>query len=246
MTPLPRILADSSRVEAFSDGVLAIAITLLVLDLRTAAHPGHVGSELLAQWPTYLAYVASFIYIGVVWVNHHALFSRITSVDTGLLWCNLALLLAASVLPFPTAELAFAMGHGTRGDKVSALVLYAVISSAMGATWLIMFSYLHRHSRLLREDVTATFFRSERLRAVAGIIAPVVPVLIGLASPPCGSSHGGHAHLLRDHPLKACGGLARPPRPQIRRLPTSPHPGAARGSSGAEDAWRHMFQRWPP
>jgi TMEM175 potassium channel family protein len=184
VTPPPRILAESSRVEAFSDGVLAIAITLLVLDLRTAAHPGHVGSELLAQWPAYLAYVASFIYIGVVWVNHHALFTRIASVDTGLLWCNLALLLAASVLPFPTAELAFAMGHGTRGDKVSALVLYAVISSALAATWLIMFSYLNRHPRLLREDVTAAFFRSERLRAVAGIIAPVVPVLIGLASPP--------------------------------------------------------------
>jgi uncharacterized membrane protein len=101
-TPPPRILAESNRVEAFSDGVLAIAITLLVLDLRTAGHPGHVGGDLLAQWPTYLAYVASFIYIGVVWVNHHALFNRIASVDTGLLWCNLALLLAASVLPFPS------------------------------------------------------------------------------------------------------------------------------------------------
>jgi len=111
-TPPPRILAESNRVEAFSDGVLAIAITLLVLDLHTAGHPGHVGGDLLAQWPTYLAYVASFIYIGVVWVNHHALFNRIASVDTGLLWCNLALLLAASVLPFPTAELAFAMGQG--------------------------------------------------------------------------------------------------------------------------------------
>ena len=183
-TPPPRILAESNRVEAFSDGVLAIAITLLVLDLHTAGHPGHVGGDLLAQWPTYLAYVASFIYIGVVWVNHHALFNRIASVDTGLLWCNLALLLAASVLPFPTAELAFAMGQGTHGDKVSALVLYAVISSAMAATWLIMFSYLHRHPRLLRDDVTPAFFHKERLRAVAGIIAPAIPVLIGLASPP--------------------------------------------------------------
>jgi uncharacterized membrane protein len=120
-TPPPRILAESNRVEAFSDGVLAIAITLLVLDLHTAGHPGHVGGDLLAQWPTYLAYVASFIYIGVVWVNHHALFNRIASVDTGLLWCNLALLLAASVLPFPTAELArpgsscSATCTGTRG-----------------------------------------------------------------------------------------------------------------------------------
>ena len=178
-----RFLAESSRVEAFSDGVLAIAITLLVLDLHTGEHVGHVGSDLLAQWPTYLAYVASFLYIGVVWVNHHALFTRVARVDTGLLWCNLALLLAASVLPFPTAELAFAMGQGTHSDQVSALILYALVSAAMAVTWLIMFSYLHRHPNLLREEVPGGFFRTERLRAVAGIIAPAVPVLIGLWSP---------------------------------------------------------------
>jgi uncharacterized membrane protein len=182
-TPAPRALAESSRVEAFSDGVLAIAITLLVLDLHTADRRGQVGHGILAQWPTYLAYVASFLYIGVVWVNHHSLFTRIAAVDAGLLWCNLALLLAASVLPFPTAQLSSAMGHGTHGDQVSALVLYAVISAAMAVTWLIMFTYLHRHPHLLRDGVPAGFFRAERLRAVAGIIAPFVPPLIGLASP---------------------------------------------------------------
>jgi uncharacterized membrane protein len=181
--PAPRLLAESNRVEAFSDGVLAIAITLLVLDLRTGDHSGQVKHDLLAQWPTYLAYVASFLYIGVVWVNHHSLFNRIANVDSGLLWCNLGLLLTASVLPFPTAELAFAMGQGTRGDKITALVLYAAISAAMALTWLIMFTYLHRHPQLLRPGVTADFFRTERLRAVAGMIAPFVPVLIGLLSP---------------------------------------------------------------
>jgi uncharacterized membrane protein len=182
-TPVPRMLAESGRVEAFSDGVLAIAITLLVLDLHTGDHPGHVGHDLLTQWPTYLAYVASFIYIGVVWVNHHSLFTRIARVDAGLLWCNLALLLAASVLPFPTAELAFAMQHGNHGDKISALLLYAVVSAAMAATWLAMFVYLHRHPGLLRPGVTVAFFRAERLRAVAGIFAAFAPVLVGLVAP---------------------------------------------------------------
>jgi uncharacterized membrane protein len=144
------MLAESNRVEAFSDGVLAIAITLLVLDLHTGEHAGQVGRDLLNQWPTYLAYVASFLYIGVVWVNHHSLFTRIARVDGGLLWCNLGLLLTASVLPFPTAELAFAMGpEGTRGDKVSALLLYAVLSAAMALSWLIIFIYLQRHPQLL-------------------------------------------------------------------------------------------------
>jgi uncharacterized membrane protein len=178
-----RPLAESSRVEAFSDGVLAIAITLLVLDLHTDFEPGHAGQAILRQWPTYLAYVASFLYIGVVWVNHHSLFTRIAQVDTGLLWCNLGLLLTASVLPFPTAELAAAMGpHGSHGDKVSALLLYAVISSAMAVSWLVTYTYLHTHQEL-GSGVPAGFFRTERLRAVAGIIVPFAPVLVGLWDP---------------------------------------------------------------
>jgi uncharacterized membrane protein len=179
----PRLLAETGRVEAFSDGVLAIAITLLVLDLHTGTHVGQAGHDLLSQWPTYLAYVASFIYIGVVWVNHHSLFTRIAAVDGGLLWCNLALLLAASVLPFPTAELAFAMGHGTHRDQLSALILYAVISAAMALTWLVMFAYLQLHPRLLSPHVTPAFFRAERLRAFAGVATAFVPVLVGLWSP---------------------------------------------------------------
>jgi hypothetical protein len=75
---VPAVLAESGRVEAFSDGVLAIAITLLVLDLKVPE--AHVGHGLLEQWPTYLAYLSSFLFIGVVWVNHHALFTRIAAV----------------------------------------------------------------------------------------------------------------------------------------------------------------------
>ena len=179
----PRVLAESGRVEAFSDGVLAIAITLLVLDLHTGHHVGEVGQELIAQWPTYLAYVASFVYIGVVWVNHHALFARIAQVDSGLLWANLGLLLTTSILPFPTAELAFAMGSGTHQDQLSALFLYALISSAMGLSWLIVFTYLRRHPQLLEKDVPPTFFDVERRRAIAGVLAPVLPAVVALISP---------------------------------------------------------------
>ena len=179
----PRRLAATGRTEAFSDGVLAIAITLLVLDLHPGIAVGQVSHDLLHAWPSYLAYIASFLYIGVVWVNHHALFKRIARVDTGLLWCNLALLLASSVLPFPTAQLAFAMGEGTPGDQESALVLYAIVASAMGAAWLVTFTYLHRHVELVQDDVPAGFFHQERVRALWGIGAPAIPVLVGLALP---------------------------------------------------------------
>jgi uncharacterized membrane protein len=73
----PGPLAESTRVEAFSDGVFAIAITLLVLDLKAPASRGAVLHDLLAEWPAYVAYLASFGYIGVIWVNHHYLFTRI-------------------------------------------------------------------------------------------------------------------------------------------------------------------------
>lgn len=109
-------------VEAFSDGVLAIAITLLVLELRVPeGEPGELAGGLLSQWPSYVAYLASFVYVGVIWVSHHALYVRIAHVDSGLAWRNLALLLPASVLPFPTATVARALEFGSRGGQQAAI-----------------------------------------------------------------------------------------------------------------------------
>jgi len=178
------LLTVSGRVEAFSDGVIAIAITLLVLNLKVPdGEPGTVVRHLLDQWTSYVAYLASFIFIGVVWVSHHALFTRIRGVDSGVLWRNLLLLLAVSVFPFPTATLAYAMQHGTRGDQFAAIMLYGLVSVVMGFTWLVMFDYLGRHDELVREDVAPGFFHEERRRAVFGIFSPVVAVAIGVVSP---------------------------------------------------------------
>jgi uncharacterized membrane protein len=180
----PGRLSESGRVEAFSDGVLAIALTLLALDLRVpSGRPGSFGHELLEQWPSYVAYLASFVYIGVIWANHHALFTRINRVDRGLLARNLALLLPASVLPFPTAALATAFRVGTPGDQRAALVLYGLIAFAMAATWLIVFTYLDRRRDLLSPDVPDGYFRRERRRAAPGMILPCAAVAIGFVSP---------------------------------------------------------------
>src|SRR5262245_30065213 len=81
---------DTSRVAAFSDGVFAIAITILALEMRTPEHPaGGLFTALLHQWPVYLGYVTSFAYIGVIWLNHHQAFTRIRTVDRGLHVANL-------------------------------------------------------------------------------------------------------------------------------------------------------------
>jgi uncharacterized membrane protein len=156
-------LSEPARVEAFSDGVLAIVITLLVLDLRAGPFPrGAMLDHLLQQWPTYLAYFASFGYVGVIWVNHHQLFTRIAAVDLGLLWGNLALLLVTSVLPFPTAVVSSAFRGGNHGDEVSSLVLYALWAATMPAAWLLVFHYLARHERLLTRHTSPSFFAQER------------------------------------------------------------------------------------
>lgn len=164
-------LSDSTRVEAFSDGVLAIAITLLVLNLHAPSQSAGTLSELASQWPAYLAYLASFGYIGVIWVNHHQLFTRIAAVDLGLLWRNLALLLGVSVLPFPTAVLSSAFRYGGRGDETTAIVLYAVVAAFMALTWLLLFRYLASNERLLARHTPASFFATECRRALLGLVA---------------------------------------------------------------------------
>jgi uncharacterized membrane protein len=163
------LLAESGRVEAFSDGVFAVAITLLVLGLTVPAHRGAVRHDLLAQWPAYVAYLASFAYVGVIWVNHHQLFSRIARVNPGLLWRNLALLFTTSVLPFPTAVVGSAFRLADHADESAALTCYAGIGAATATTWLVLFHFLSRSPDLLKDKTHTVFFARERNRAAAGI-----------------------------------------------------------------------------
>ena len=114
--------SETKRVEAFSDAVFAIAITLLVLEIKVPTQDqGPLVAELLRQWPSYLAFLASFLYIGVMWINHHRLFTYIRKVNDMLLVLNLFLLLGVTVVPFPTAVLAEHL-HGP--DHQTAAVLY--------------------------------------------------------------------------------------------------------------------------
>jgi uncharacterized membrane protein len=174
-------LSGSARVEAFSDGVLAIVITLLVLDLRAPAT--HIQNDLLRQWPAYLAYLASFGYVGVIWVNHHQLFTRIAAVDSGLLWRNLALLLSTSVLPFPTAVLGNAFEYGRHADEVTAFVLYALVAAVMAGTWLVLFHYLSVNERLLEPGTPPGFFAAERRRALLGLVSYLLAAPLALVLP---------------------------------------------------------------
>jgi uncharacterized membrane protein len=161
--------ADTVRAEAFSDGVLAIIITLLVLDLRPPdTEPGQLLPGLLRQWPAYFAYVVSYLYVGIVWTNHKAAFRRIRWADKGLHWVNLLVLFVTGLLPFPTAVVSRTLETGNLADERVAIALYAVIGALLSLSWLVFYEYLCRHPELIEQGTDRAYFPSGRVRALAG------------------------------------------------------------------------------
>ena len=145
---------ETARIEAFSDGVFAIAITLLILEIVVKAPhdplaSGAFQAELLHLWPSYLAYLASFLTIGVMWLNHHRLFTLIVKNDDGLSAFNLLLLLGVTWIPFPTALLASQLL--SPGRRVAAIV-YAVSFFAIAIVFNLIWRYAVR-SRLVDEHL---------------------------------------------------------------------------------------------
>jgi uncharacterized membrane protein len=173
-------LSDSSRVEAFSDGVFAITITLLVFDLQRPMTPsGTLFQHLWRQWPSYLAFLASFVYVGVIWLNHHSAFTRIRSADRGLHSWNLMVLLTTAVLPFPTAILATTMQSPSVDDRRVAVVFYSLLAAGMCLSWLALFRHLHLRPHLQEQDSEPGYFARGRTRAWIGIVAYALAAVIG-------------------------------------------------------------------
>jgi uncharacterized membrane protein len=141
---------ETGRVEAFSDGVFAIAITLLILAVgieQSIAHGG-VKHVLLHLWPAYIAYGVSFLTVGIMWVNHHQIFRHFRRVDRPLLLLNILLLMCISFTPFPTRVVA---DHATNAaDRQAAAVLYGLTMTVTAICFFAVWYYGSR--RLLRPD----------------------------------------------------------------------------------------------
>ena len=172
---------ETGRAEAFSDGVFAIAITLLILavGIDQALAKGDLKHQLLHLWPAYIAYAVSFLTIGIMWVNHHAVFSHFARVDRPLLLLNILLLMCISFTPFPTRVVADHVHGGA--DRKAAAVLYG---GTMTLTAICFFAvWIYGSRRLLRPDADR--------REVSGITRSYLPgaptyaaaTLIALASP---------------------------------------------------------------
>jgi uncharacterized membrane protein len=152
----PRLRWNKGRVETFSDGVFAIAITLLVLDISIAPSDyDHLRQALANEWPSYLAYVTSFLTVGSVWIAHHGLFLRLRFIDQALLRLNLLLLMTAAFLPFPTSVLAQALHHGGTAER-TAVVFYGAIALLIETLLRAAERYASSQQELQMEQTSAT------------------------------------------------------------------------------------------
>jgi uncharacterized membrane protein len=176
---------ETGRIEAFSDGVFAIAITLLVLELKVphlenGGAGGSLTAALLRQWPSYLALVTSFFTILVMWANHHAIFAMVRRVDAPFLYANGLLLLVVTVVPFPTALLA---EYWQKPGAPVAAAVYAGTFAVSGVAYNLLWRTAIARRRLLRSTATeekiAEMTRSYRL-GVPGYLVAVAGAFINI------------------------------------------------------------------
>ncbi|MCI0532271.1 MAG: DUF1211 domain-containing protein [candidate division Zixibacteria bacterium] len=168
------IFISTGRVEAFSDGVFAIAITLLAIDLKV---PHDIGLQSLAtvlseRWPVFLAFLNSFTTILVIWINHHNLFTHIHRISHLLLLANGLLLLCVSFLPFSTSLVAEHFGHA---GQSTAAVVYTGTFLMLAFAFNLLWRYACRGKRLLKPNVTDEQVRIINCQYLVG------PVFYGLA-----------------------------------------------------------------
>jgi uncharacterized membrane protein len=176
---------DRSRLEAFSDGVFAVAITLLALNLTVAGPgPGHppLLGQLSARWPAFLAYLVSFLTIGIIWVNHHALVRSVKTVDRTLLFLNLVLLVFVVLIPFGTATVADYLTVGDQGSRKLAMVLYGAVFLGMSVGFAGILEWTLRGEHVYQPLPPEQRWPA-RIRFGSGGAVYVASILVALFSP---------------------------------------------------------------
>jgi uncharacterized membrane protein len=170
---------DTNRLETFSDGVIAIAITLLILEIDVPEDThGELWAALLRQWPSYLAYLISFAVIGIIWVNHHGILALVARVDRPLLYLNLLLLLAVAGIPFPTALVAEHLQSPGIDSEVAAAV-YGGWATLVALSFNLMWRWIVHDASLIHEHVDLAALRANTRRFSLGLV--IYPLTVGIA-----------------------------------------------------------------
>jgi TMEM175 potassium channel family protein len=168
---------DPARIVAFSDGVIAIAVTLLVLEIRPPDDTSHLLHSLAVLWPSYLAYVVTFMLIGQIWANHHVMFDHIRSADRAVLFLNTVLLMDIAFLPFAASVLAQALREG-QGER-TAVVLHGVTFELAAILFNVIWWHVRRDRRLLGTTIDDAGVRSVGRRFQLALVWIAVGTLVG-------------------------------------------------------------------
>jgi uncharacterized membrane protein len=173
-----RSLMTTGRLEAFSDGVFAIAATLLILEVRVAGEP--LSRAIVNAWPRYAGYAVSFLSIGVMWVNHHVVMHQIARVDRALLMLNTVLLMLVGFVPFPTGLLA---EHLRGPDAQAAAFLYGGTLTVVAVLFNMLWLYAAKGGRLLETDADPDTVRGITLSFLPGPVIYLAATLMAFISP---------------------------------------------------------------
>jgi len=169
---------EKSRLEAFSDGVFAIVITLLILDIRFPEVPyNQFATALVSVLPRILAYVMSFIIIGLYWVVHHNSMHAMKKTDRGFLWLNILLLLCVSFIPFPTSLL------GRYPYQAWPIIIYGITLITCNAVGFIMLLYVNFHPHLAIPDFSRKYIRSHTPVYIVVNVSYLVAILLAHSLP---------------------------------------------------------------
>jgi len=176
---------ETSRLEAFSDGVFAVAITLLALDLgRIHADPAAVPpvtllDSLRSEWPTLLAFGGAFAFVGIEWTNHRNVFTRVKSISRSLNVANLILLAGVVMVPWATSALAAGLGDSAGESSRQSLLLYAAVAAFGTLAWGLLFHILSSSPDLLEDPGHAHEFSADRVGTVIGLTSLVIATAVG-------------------------------------------------------------------
>jgi uncharacterized membrane protein len=180
MSDAPASPRATARLETFSDGVFAIAATLLILDVRTSGGTP-LGEALLRIWPSYAAYGISFLTIGIIWVNHHTVLDQIGRIDRRFLFVNVVFLMFVAFIPFPTRLVA---EHIRAEGAAAAAIVYGITLTGTAILGSVMWFYAAIGKRLLRDDadpkvvagISRSYLPGPWIYLVATLVAFISPV----------------------------------------------------------------------
>ena len=172
----------TARLEAFSDGVFAIAGTLLVLELRVPEHGDDLVRGLLDLWPAYVVYLVSFMTIGIIWVNHHTLLEHCRRADRRFLYLNLLLLIAVGIVPFPTALVGRYI-LASRDAATAALVVYGIGAVLIAVAFSGVFFYATQDGRLTGNAAEARRIRADGRFFPIGLGAYATGIALAFVEP---------------------------------------------------------------